>query len=92
MQKIKDMMIQYRQNPPAQLGGVSVSETRDYLNQSWIKSDGTQGSLSLPASNVMQFVLTDGSTITARPSGTEPKIKFYFSMKEDFLGQDHYTQ
>jgi phosphoglucomutase len=40
----------------------------------------------------MQFVLEDGSTITARPSGTEPKIKFYFSMKEDFLGQDHYTQ
>lgn len=92
MQKIKDMMNNFRQHPPLQLGGVSVSETRDYLNQSWIKSDGTQGSLSLPASNVMQFVLTDGSTITARPSGTEPKIKFYFSMKEDFLGQDHYTQ
>jgi phosphoglucomutase len=40
----------------------------------------------------MQFVLSDGSTITARPSGTEPKIKFYFSMKEAFLGQDQYAE
>lgn len=92
MQKIKDMMNYYRQHPPIELGGVTVDETRDYLNQTWTKRDGTKGSLSLPTSNVMQFVLNDGSTITARPSGTEPKIKFYFSMKENFLGQEFYAQ
>ena len=91
MQKIKDMMNNYRQNPPQQLGGVPVIETRDYLNQSFVCSNGTTGKMELPASNVMQFILEDGSTITARPSGTEPKIKFYFSMKEDFMGQDKYA-
>jgi phosphoglucomutase len=91
MQKIKDMMDNYRQHPPQQLGGVSVTETRDYLKQTFIKKDGTTGTLDLPPSNVMQFVLEDGSTITARPSGTEPKIKFYFSMKENFEGQDAYA-
>ncbi len=91
MQKIKDMMNNYRQNPPQHLGGVPVIETRDYLNQSFVSSNGTTGKLELPASNVMQFILEDGSTITARPSGTEPKIKFYFSMKEDFMGQDKYA-
>ncbi len=91
MQKIKDMMNNYRQNPPQHLGGVPVIETRDYLNQSFVSSTGTTGKLELPASNVMQFILEDGSTITARPSGTEPKIKFYFSMKEDFMGQDKYA-
>ena len=91
MQKIKDMMDNYRQHPPQQLGGVSVTETRDYMKQTFIKKDGTTGTLALPPSNVMQFVLEDGSTITARPSGTEPKIKFYFSMKENFEGQDAYV-
>ena len=92
MQKIKDMMNNFRQHPPQYLGGVPVIETRDYLNQSFVSSNGTTGKLELPASNVMQFILEDGSTITARPSGTEPKIKFYFSMKEDFLGQAEYAQ
>lgn len=91
MQKIKDMMNNFRQNPPPQLGGIGVQETRDYLNQSFVNERGENGKLNLPPSNVMQFVLSDGSTITARPSGTEPKIKFYFSMKEEFNGQDHYT-
>ncbi len=91
MQKIKDMMNNFRQNPPRQLGGIGVQETRDYLNQSFVNERGENGKLNLPPSNVMQFVLSDGSTITARPSGTEPKIKFYFSMKEEFNGQDHYT-
>jgi phosphoglucomutase len=48
--------------------------------------------LNLPASNVLQFILKDGSKISARPSGTEPKIKFYFSMKAPFQGEEHYKQ
>jgi phosphoglucomutase len=51
---------------------------------------GETRALDLPSSNVLQFVLADGSKISARPSGTEPKIKFYFSIKEKFEGKANY--
>jgi phosphoglucomutase len=87
------MMEKYRTNPPSQLGGVKVSSLMDYEKQE--AKDLTTGqicSIELPKSNVLQFVLEDGSKISARPSGTEPKIKFYFSVQgkinnvEDFDG------
>ncbi|MEY2938183.1 MAG: hypothetical protein RL062_772 [Bacteroidota bacterium] len=92
MEKIKSMMDNFRNHAPKTLGGVAVVETRDYWKQEKTGLDGSTQPIELPASNVMQFVLSDGSTITARPSGTEPKIKFYFSMKEAFLGQDQYAE
>ena len=52
---------------------------------------GEKFPITLPSSNVLQFILEDGSKISARPSGTEPKIKFYFSLKESFSGAANYS-
>ena len=79
--EIAEMMKNYRDNPLKQINGIDVVELLDYQQQS--KTDIKTGSVSkleLPGSNVLQFILADGSKISARPSGTEPKIKFYFSV------------
>ncbi|HYK56349.1 MAG TPA: phospho-sugar mutase, partial [Flavisolibacter sp.] len=80
-QEIANMMEQFRNNPPKVLAGSKVIELLDYQKQ--VKTDlqtGETATISLPKSNVLQFILEDGSKISARPSGTEPKIKFYFSV------------
>ncbi|MGC4104465.1 phospho-sugar mutase [Ferruginibacter sp.] len=80
--EIADMMKGYRDNPPTNLDGVAVTELLDYDMQVGKNlSTGKSWKIDLPKSNVLQFVLADGSKISARPSGTEPKIKFYFSVK-----------
>jgi phosphoglucomutase len=66
---MKGIMDRYRSEPPAALGGIKVSKTRDLKN----------GAGGLPPSDVLQFFLADGTVVSARPSGTEPKIKFYAS-------------
>jgi phosphoglucomutase len=79
--EIAEMMESYRQNPPKLLGGVAVKTLLDYdLRKGTTLADGSTFDIALPKSNVLQFVLEDGSKISARPSGTEPKIKFYFSV------------
>ena len=70
------LMDNLRNNPPSALGGLEVAEVRDY------ERDVVREGLTLPKSNVLQFPLTDGSLVTVRPSGTEPKIKFYISCCE----------
>ena len=92
VKKIKEMMLQFRTHAPRFLGGQPVLEVRDYLNAIALDHSGRQTKIQLPLSDVMQFVLADGSIVTVRPSGTEPKIKFYFSMRTKFLGVDHYYQ
>ncbi|MCX6265518.1 MAG: phospho-sugar mutase [Bacteroidetes bacterium] len=89
--EIADMMETYRLQPPALLAGSSVVTLLDYqLQQATDLVTGEKTSIQLPKSNVLQFITADGSKISARPSGTEPKIKFYFSVqallsnKEDF--------
>ena len=80
-QEIADMMEQFRKQPPTELAGSKVVELLDYQKQ--VKTDLSNGQTSpiaLPKSNVLQFITEDGSKISARPSGTEPKIKFYFSV------------
>jgi phosphoglucomutase len=77
-EEIRDMMAGFRTSPPASLGGEQVVEVRDHLN-------GWNG---LPPSNVVQFLTEGGAMITARPSGTEPKIKFYFSVSQEWLETD----
>ena len=81
-QQIADMMERFRKTPPLKLGGVNVTSLLDY-NSSEAKdiNTGQIYKIDLPKSNVLQFVLEDGSKISARPSGTEPKIKFYFSVQ-----------
>lgn len=79
--EIAAMMESYRQQPPSTIDGVAVSELLDYEKQIGKNiQTGETWAIDLPKSNVLQFVLADGSKISARPSGTEPKIKFYFSV------------
>ncbi len=80
-QQIADMMEGYRNNPPSTINGRPVVMLMDYQLQ--VKKNlqtGEEWKLNLPKSNVLQFVLDDKTFISARPSGTEPKIKFYFSV------------
>jgi phosphoglucomutase len=79
--EIADMMSVYRNNPPAAINGSPVTQLLDYeLQKGRNLQTGDSWTIQLPKSNVLQFVLADGSKISARPSGTEPKIKFYFSV------------
>jgi phosphomannomutase len=86
-EEIRRMMEQLRKNPPIALGGDKVVRIDDI--QSGISKDlktGHEHFIDLPASNVLQFITQSGSKISARPSGTEPKIKFYFSVRKDWDG------
>ena len=79
--EIAEMMQGYRDNPPATIDAVPVEELLDYdLQIGKNLQTGKQWTINLPKSNVLQFALSDGTKISARPSGTEPKIKFYFSV------------
>ena len=90
-EEIQQMMRDYRANPPAEIDGSRVVCIKDYKTGiSRNLTDGTEERLSLPASNVLQFFTADGNKVTVRPSGTEPKIKFYFSVKGTLSGADAY--
>ena len=80
--KMKGLMERLRSEPPMQIAGTAVSEMRDYLSGETVGlADGgaRKKNIELPSSNVVQFLLADETIVTARPSGTEPKIKFYAS-------------
>ncbi len=80
-QEIAAMMEGYRKQPPTEIAGSKVVTLLDYqLQVSTNLQTGVQTTIQLPKSNVLQFVTEDGTKISARPSGTEPKIKFYFSV------------
>ena len=82
-EEIQTMMDNYRNDPPAVINDSNVVMIKDYLTQKASNIvDGTDESIDLPKSNVLQFFLEDGTKISVRPSGTEPKIKFYFGVKE----------
>lgn len=78
---IKAMMEKFRNNPPATLGGSKIATLKDYeLGVQTDLKTGVKTALELPKSDVLQFITEDGSIVSARPSGTEPKIKFYCSV------------
>lgn len=84
-EEIQAMMVGYRTSPPATINGSPVAIIRDYLIlKERNLAGGYEKPIDLPKSNVLQFVLEDGSIISVRPSGTEPKIKFYFGVREHF--------
>jgi len=90
-EEIQEIMSGYRSNPPASLNNSKVVVVKDYLTGISKDMDtGIEKSIDLPSSNVLQFFTADGGKVTVRPSGTEPKIKFYFGVvaplddKEDF--------
>ena len=81
--KIKAMMEGYRNNPPKEIGGIKVSQSEDYLKSERIFFlENRSEKIDLPIADVLIFSLEDHSKIAIRPSGTEPKIKFYFSVND----------
>lgn len=92
-QQIAAMMEGYRISPPSSINGSAVVELYDYEKQEAKNlTTGKSWPLELPKSNVLQFVLEDGSVISARPSGTEPKIKFYFSVNAPLTAASDYDR
>ena len=81
--EIKQMMTNFRNNPPKELGGSKVCLWKDYQTLEWWDAQGNKGKLDMPAtSNVLQWFCEDGTKVSVRPSGTEPKIKFYTEVKD----------
>ncbi|NCT95511.1 MAG: phospho-sugar mutase [Chitinophagaceae bacterium] len=92
-QEIADMMEAYRNQPPATIDGDQVVELLDYeLQQGKNLLTGETWAIRLPKSNVLQFITADGSKISARPSGTEPKIKFYFSVNTKLASREAFDE
>jgi len=88
-EEIQQMMKEYRSNPPKEINGSPVVCIKDYkLLLSQDMTTGKTTPIDLPQSNVLQFFTADGNKITVRPSGTEPKIKFYFSVKGELCCKD----
>jgi phosphoglucomutase len=91
--EIAEMMKVYRDNPPKAINGSEVVRLLDYQLQ--VDTDlktGAKKPITLPKSNVLQFILADGSKISARPSGTEPKIKYYFSVNTKLESAGEYDE
>jgi phosphoglucomutase len=83
---IKRMMDRMRSEPPGEIDGIAVEMLRDFETSKILTSTegrfNPSGKLTLPKSDVLQFILVDGTKVSVRPSGTEPKIKFYISVKD----------
>ena len=92
-EEIQNMMAEFRSNPPAELAGSKVVRLADYkISEMKYLASGTTKVIDLPKSNVLQFFLEDGSKISARPSGTEPKIKFYMSVNKPLASKADYDR
>ena len=92
-EEIQQMMKTYRENPPKAIDGSPVVCICDYkLHEATDLRTGEKKLLQLPTSNVLQFFTADGNKITVRPSGTEPKIKFYFSVKGQLAGKEQFDE
>lgn len=92
-EEIKQMMSNWRENPPISFDGSPVVLLNDYLTGfSHDLKTNEKSPINLPKSNVLIFYTEDGSKIAARPSGTEPKIKFYFSVKTNLGNYENYEE
>lgn len=86
MERIRRIMQTFREKTPAELGGYAVTEARDYQTQLFRDiQTGAESKSPLPQSNVLYYTLADGSWVCIRPSGTEPKLKFYIGVKAESL-------
>lgn len=83
MDKMRSIMESLRQNPPKEIMGCKLLLVNDYLKSESLDINGKKGILTLPKSNVLKFAFTDGLGIIVRPSGTEPKLKVYYTVKSD---------
>ncbi len=90
-EEIQKMMDNFRNSPPESLAGSDVVLIHDYLKQkSFDQISHLRYDIKLPKSNVLQFITHDGTKVSIRPSGTEPKIKFYFGVKEQLVSKADY--
>ena len=91
--EIKQMMSDFRQNPPTELGGSKIVLWKDYKTLEGKNADGTVEKLDMPdTSNVLQWFCEDGTKVSVRPSGTEPKIKFYVEVKDTMTEASQYAE
>lgn len=92
-EEIHAMMVNFRNNPMTSINNSKVNVIRDYLLlKEKNLATGTETPIHLPTSDVLQFILDDGSKISVRPSGTEPKIKFYFSVREKLESREGFEK
>lgn len=89
-EEIKTMMENFRTNPPTHLAGSKVDQVIDYLEGVKVHSSGKKDDISFPKSNVLQYLTEDGTKVSIRPSGTEPKIKFYFSVVSKLADEGYF--
>ena len=82
-EQIKAIMAKFRDNAPKEFNATAISATEDFKAQTSTAADGTVTALTTPPSDVLKYTLADGSWIAVRPSGTEPKIKFYIAVVGD---------
>jgi phosphoglucomutase len=92
-EEIQQMMLTFRNNPPSSINGSPLVEVMDYLDIACLeRANRKNGGIVIPSADVLQFSTADGSKISIRPSGTEPRIKFYFGVKDDLKSADLYEQ
>jgi len=92
-EEIQQMMVNYRNQPLRSINGIKVTSIKDYLScEEKNLETGAIKPILLPSSNVLQYILEDGSVISVRPSGTEPKIKFYFGVKESMKQKSEFNR
>lgn len=85
--EIADLMTKFRNDAPSEFAGYEVAALEDFAKSEKRLADGTVTKIDLPTSNVLKYILTDGTWIAVRPSGTEPKIKFYIGTQADSLAK-----
>ena len=92
-EEIQQMMKDYRENPPKEIDGEKVVCIKDYkLHESIDTVTGKKETIDLPTSNVLQYFTDKGNKVTVRPSGTEPKIKFYFGVKGNLANKEDFDK
>ncbi len=93
-EEIKQMMTDFRENPPGEIAGSKVVEVRDYQEQTSLNITDSKKSVmdGIPKSNVLIYYTEDGTKVCVRPSGTEPKIKFYVSVKDSIASEQDFRE
>ncbi|MFI3280218.1 MAG: phospho-sugar mutase [Rikenellaceae bacterium] len=92
-EEIQQLMVDYRANPPKSIQGSPIIKINDYLTlESKMVESGEVTKINEDSSNVLQWFTADGTTISVRPSGTEPKIKFYFGIKAPLASVEQYDE
>lgn len=93
-EEIQQMMKNFRENPPAVIAGSKIAEVKDFLEQTSLHLPENRKSVmdEIPKSNVLIYYTEDGTKVCVRPSGTEPKIKFYVSVKDNITSEQEFSE